>query len=153
MKKFVLVLSVVLSVFLMTPWVASAENNYALWCRGPLSILGSASYSAQFAFAKHTGAAGANGENLAPGTCAWADRGIGASEPSELSYPELNLNSVTDFQGVGTQLSVFQRDLMLLTHGLTTDKYKVKVLVHSSGPSFVAPVNPVFRQITLVPVK
>lgn len=79
------------SVALATSVVQGAET-YPLKCRpGPntavnLSVAG----ELRFGFTRSSGGAGANGQYLHPGECAWVDRAVGAGEPNYVVAKESN---------------------------------------------------------------
>lgn len=61
------------------------EPSYPMICRGPIPYLQDGTWI-ELQIKRGTGPAGPHGENLAPGFCAFLDRGIQDSEPNSIEF-------------------------------------------------------------------
>ena len=79
--KYALVLT---GMALNASMVLGAPQTYPLKCRpGPNTAVNiNVAGEIRFGFTRSAGAAGASGQNLRPGECAWVDRAVGPAEPA-----------------------------------------------------------------------
>jgi hypothetical protein len=74
---------------------ALAQPKYPLLCRGPLSYaVGTGQGTTVVFFERNASKSGSQGGSLQPGTCAWTDRPVAASEPSKIYVKPETSNKV-----------------------------------------------------------
>lgn len=90
MKLLMLLLSTVFSASL----VKAEPTAYSFYCRGPLKIVYYANlFTLGVTVEQSDRAAGPKGSQLQPGSCAWEDRPLNASEPRELLIASIESSS------------------------------------------------------------
>ncbi|GAB3347255.1 hypothetical protein [Lysobacter tyrosinilyticus] len=83
--RFVAVGGVILSGSVLSG-TALGSGTYDLYCRGPLVVESGGIYGGFTAtFTRTLSSAGPNGGSLAPGQCAWGDRGVSTGEPNRIN--------------------------------------------------------------------
>ena len=89
--------------------VQGGHQTYALWCRGPLSMMvqggagtpGSTALITLIAY-KNSSSAGNLGEKLYPSSCAWVDRPLNQAEPNRLTLGIASTTSMVTFGAINT---------------------------------------------------
>jgi hypothetical protein len=89
MKKIILWLVVVCFAFLASHDGSAQQRKFMLSCRGQLDYVVGTGGNATVIFFTKNPTKSNNGQSLRPGSCAWTDRPVAASEPSKIYlYPE-----------------------------------------------------------------
>lgn len=120
----------------------AAFASSPLICRGggDISVVHFASLASsqlkteiQVVFEKHGAAAGANGEQLSPGTCAWQDKAISEAEPGMITDTKADIYLAQSRAGTGKPtitVSSYYDNLNL------SDKNCLRIWVDANGNSF-----------------
>lgn len=113
------------------------EPSYPMVCRGPIPYTQDGTWI-ELQIQRGTGPAGSRGENLAPGFCAFLDRGIQDSEPNALEFRRSVASGPPSDPAAQSDNALFTADhaasLVSLVPALRSNGY-FKVRVRRAGDS------------------
>ena len=75
-----------------TEAAAAGGSYYLMHCRGPFKV--ATKNWTRISGTKRSGSAGTDGKNLAPGECAWTNRGLNSAEQPEIIITALSTDTV-----------------------------------------------------------